>query len=112
MNQIINFSLQFLLDLVTQIINFITTPLMIVLRQFIPNINDLLQQANNFINTYILNGLHFAKMVFINITNLSSNVWGFLIITLGLILQFGIAMFVIKAVFNIWSISTGNGDTK
>lgn len=112
MDQIFNFLLSFLFDLSKMIINFVTAPLMLLLRQLIPNVNGLLQNANSFINTYILNGLHFAIMSFRNVANLSVGVWGFFVITLGIILQLGVSIFVIKAVFNIWSITTGNGDTK
>lgn len=90
------------------IINFVTSPLLNILKSQIPNFSSFFSSANNFIQNYLFAGFQFAKMSIINTLSIDHNVWNLLVVSMGIILSFYVVILAIKLIYNLWSIIHGS----
>lgn len=95
----------------SNIINIVTTPIMTILRNSIPNFDSYFNTLSNFINNYIFTALKFGKMAIVNTLKIDHNIFNICV----LIFSLGFAVFLatrsLKLISNIWSLKD-NGKTK
>lgn len=87
--------------LLARICDIVLLPVTLLIKNFMPDIGNLILSLEDFLTRYVFNIMRFVKSAFMNITGFPQLIWEFILIWLGATLIIHGSIPVYKAIISV-----------